>query len=259
MKRILSGLLCLCMLVCMFPLTASAASQVNIFNITVTEPKAGEKPSSEGSVPATASTTVTNVKWQGKLASDGTFIAGESYKVRVTCTIKPNQDKYIKFVASTAKINGNLASFVSLSDDKKTIVLEYTFNVRPSTSKPNSNTSDGGTSANNKDSADTSSSDASSDPLLTASYDELSVNDYEWEVLRRVNIERAKEGLTALTMPQALQKACDVRENELLTLFSHDRPDGTSCFTAISSNFKSRAQGENIAKGQNDPAAVMSS
>ncbi len=245
------------MLVCMFPLTASAASQVNIFNITVTEPKAGEKPSSEGSVPATASTTVTKVKWQGKLADDGTFIAGQSYTVRVTCTIKPNQDKYIKFVASTSKINGNLASFVSLSDDKKSIVLEYKFYIpqkKSDTTTPKPNTSEG-----SKNESDTTQADVSSDKLLTEEYSELSVNDYEWEVLRRVNIERVKEGLIALTMPQALQKACDVRENELLTLFSHDRPDGTSCFTAISSNFKSRAQGENIAKGQNDPAAVMSS
>ncbi len=70
-------------------------------------------------------------------------------------------------------------------------------------------------------------SNTNTDKPLTSEYSELSMNDYEWEVLRYVNIERTKKGLTSLSMPQALQQSCDVREKEILNLFSHDRPDGT--------------------------------
>ena len=87
----------------------------------------------------------------------------------------------------------------------------------------------------------------------------VSHNDYEWEVLRLTNVERSKEGLNLLSMPQPLQEACDIREPELMELFDHYRPDGTDCFTAIESRFKNNAGylGENIAKGQRNPAQVV--
>ena len=88
--------------------------------------------------------------------------------------------------------------------------------------------------------------------------DKLSLSDFEWEVLRLVNRERYKEGLTLLAMPAALQNACDTRENELVTLYEHTRPNGERAYTAITdSSFKYRAAGENIAEGQRDAAEVM--
>ena len=53
----------------------------------------------------------------------------------------------------------------------------------------------------------------------------ISVNESEWEILRIANVERAKENKALLTMPEALQYACDTRELELQKLFSHTRPD----------------------------------
>ncbi len=73
----------------------------------------------------------------------------------------------------------------------------------------------------------------------------ISVNESEWEILRIANVERAKENKALLTMPEALQYACDTRELELQKLFSHTRPDGTKCFTAIT-NFNYTSAGENI-------------
>lgn len=246
MKKLLAIVLCLCMIAGMTPVTVSAASQVNIFNITVVEPKVGKKPSTKGSVPTTASTTVTNVEWVGNFANDGTFASGEEYTVYVTCTIKKGQDKFLKFVNKKAKINTNFASFVSLSSDKQSIVLKYTF---PKTEgKSNETTTNNNTTNTNK----------TSNEIVEVTLDDISVNDYEWEVLRLTNVERAKEGLYLLSMPEELQQPCNVREKEIATFYSHDRPDGTDCFTAIDSKFKKKVTlGENIAKGQKNPAQVV--
>lgn len=78
------------------------------------------------------------------------------------------------------------------------------------------------------------------------------------EVIRLVNEERAKEGLPALKTASALTQAAQVRAEELLTLFSHTRPDGRSCFTALGeAGVRYRAAGENIAMGYPTPAAVV--
>lgn len=81
--------------------------------------------------------------------------------------------------------------------------------------------------------------------------------DYEWEILKLVNIERAKEGRQALSMLPVLQEACDVRANDLEISYSHTRPDGSGFSTAIPSSFKVATKGENIAIGQKSPAEVM--
>lgn len=82
--------------------------------------------------------------------------------------------------------------------------------------------------------------------------------EYEQEVLRLVNVERKKKGLSPLTTTTALGKAADVRAKELKTLFSHDRPDGSSCFTVLDDyNIDRWASGENIAYGYRTPSAVV--
>lgn len=87
----------------------------------------------------------------------------------------------------------------------------------------------------------------------------VSPSEYVNEVLRLVNSERAKEGLSALTLNNTLCKAADVRAAEIVKSFSHTRPNGTSCFTAVKeagyTNY--RSLGENIAAGQKTPVAVV--
>lgn len=83
-------------------------------------------------------------------------------------------------------------------------------------------------------------------------------NDYAAEVVRLVNIERAKEGLSALTMDERLCQAALIRAAEIGKYFSHTRPDGTSCFTVLKELGISYSYcGENIAGGQRTPAAVV--
>ena len=80
------------------------------------------------------------------------------------------------------------------------------------------------------------------------------------EVVRLVNVERAKEGLPALGTFDSLTKSAEIRAPETAKLFSHDRPDGSSCFTALDATGASKGaytSGENIAAGSSTAADVV--
>lgn len=78
------------------------------------------------------------------------------------------------------------------------------------------------------------------------------------EVVSLVNAERAKEGLSSLTIDIKVQAAAQVRAKECEQLFSHTRPNGSSFATALKEqNVSYRRAGENIAWGQRTPEAVM--
>lgn len=81
---------------------------------------------------------------------------------------------------------------------------------------------------------------------------------YAAEVVRLVNAERAKNGLGALKVDSRVQQAAQVRAKEQAQLFSHTRPNGSSCFTALAeAGVSYRGAGENIAYGQPNPSVVM--
>lgn len=78
-----------------------------------------------------------------------------------------------------------------------------------------------------------------------------------YEVLDLVNAERAKEGLGALSMDRELLEAAMQRAIELSYYFSHERPDGTDCWTAFPEG--KGTVGENVAMMQSDPEWVVDS
>ena len=87
---------------------------------------------------------------------------------------------------------------------------------------------------------------------------EVPASAQEWEVLRITNAERMNAGIDPLTMFSLVQDAADTRAPELIESFSHTRPDGTSCYTALDeAGIVYCAAGENIAAGYGTPAAVM--
>ena len=80
------------------------------------------------------------------------------------------------------------------------------------------------------------------------------------EVVRLVNAERAKEGLAPLGTYDSLTRAAQIRAPEIVTLFSHDRPDGTKCYTAMDetgARAGAYTYGENIAAGNATAAATV--
>lgn len=81
---------------------------------------------------------------------------------------------------------------------------------------------------------------------------------YANQVLSLLNEERAKAGLAPLTMNQNAVNAANVRAKEIVSSFSHTRPNGQSPFTALNEAGASyHAAGENIACGQKTPTEVM--
>ncbi len=85
-----------------------------------------------------------------------------------------------------------------------------------------------------------------------------SESQYVAEVVRLVNAERAKEGLSALKSDSTVQSAAQVRAQEIVSTFSHTRPNGSSCFTALeAAGVRYSGAGENIAYGQKSPEDVV--
>jgi len=81
------------------------------------------------------------------------------------------------------------------------------------------------------------------------------------EFIRLVNQERQRVGVPALTAESRLHAAAAIRSVEIRTSFSHTRPDGRSCFTAIEeAGYHSWASGENISMtGMNAGGYISSS
>ncbi len=78
------------------------------------------------------------------------------------------------------------------------------------------------------------------------------------EVVRLINIERKKEGLSELVSDDKLNKAAAVRAEETTIKYDHKRPDGRSCYTALDEQGASYTTGaENIAAGYATPAEVV--
>ncbi len=80
------------------------------------------------------------------------------------------------------------------------------------------------------------------------------------KVVELVNAERKKYGLEPLESDFDLKCAAFERAMELTELFSHTRPDGSSCFSILSEyDISYGTCGENIAAGQFSPESVMQS
>lgn len=78
------------------------------------------------------------------------------------------------------------------------------------------------------------------------------VSGLEAEIVRQVNLERAKHGLSPLTVSPELSRAAYIRAEETTRQFSHNRPDGSKWSTVSEA-----AKGENIARGHRTADKVM--
>ena len=78
------------------------------------------------------------------------------------------------------------------------------------------------------------------------------------QVVKLVNEERAKAGLSPLTVNSKAANAAQTRAREIEKSVSHTRPDGSSFNTALTeAGVSFRGAGENIAYGQTTPQQVM--
>ena len=95
-------------------------------------------------------------------------------------------------------------------------------------------------------------------PAAPASAPDRGDQDFAQAVVDLVNRERAAEGLSPLTWDADLAAAANLRVGEIQRSFSHTRPNGTSCFSALQeAGVSYRQAGENIALGQRTPEQVV--
>ena len=96
------------------------------------------------------------------------------------------------------------------------------------------------------------------DTQTVAEPETTSYHAYVLRIVELVNEARADAGLKPVTLRQDLTAVAQLRAKETVTLFSHTRPNGTSCFTALGEyGVNYRGAGENIAYGQRSPEEVM--
>ena len=89
---------------------------------------------------------------------------------------------------------------------------------------------------------------------------DTSVRAYEQEVIRLVNVERAKAGLKALTEDWELSRMARYKSQDMhdLRYFSHTSPTYGSPFDMMKAfGIRYHTAGENIAMGYRTPAAVV--
>lgn len=139
--------------------------------------------------------------------------------------------------------NSFSSGFSSVDCDKLDSILNQLLNKDCS----NGNTGNGGSG---NGSTGNGNAGGSSDAQLPGGYLE--------QVLSLVNAERAKHGLSALTLDSTLSDAAAVRAKESAVSFSHTRPNGSD-FSSIFREFgiSYRRGGENLAWGQKTPEAVV--
>jgi uncharacterized protein YkwD len=80
------------------------------------------------------------------------------------------------------------------------------------------------------------------------------VQSYEDEVLVILNKARVEKGLHPLVMNESLRASARVRAVEIIELFDHKRPDGSSATTVVAIPWS--YFGENIAAGHPNPISV---
>jgi uncharacterized YkwD family protein/spore coat assembly protein SafA len=89
---------------------------------------------------------------------------------------------------------------------------------------------------------------------------DTSVTNAEGEVVRLVNVERQKAGLKPLTQNWELSRVARIKSQDMMKnkYFDHNSPTYGTPFNMMKNfGITYKSAGENIAKGQTTPAAVM--
>lgn len=106
-------------------------------HITLDAPAAGQKPAAAAKLPSTASTYVSNVRWEGALDSSGCFRAGTEYTAYLTLRVKDEfKDRKFSDKSFDAYVNGVLIDEVTRVSDREIVVpvmFEKTAGAPPKT------------------------------------------------------------------------------------------------------------------------------
>lgn len=84
---------------------------------------------------------------------------------------------------------------------------------------------------------------------ITLTVEAIPIEEWKNKVLRLVNAERSKEGLTSLVWGDSCAEAANIRAVEISERYEHTRPDGSDWSTACPVPSAGGASGENIHAG----------
>ena len=164
-------------------------------------------------------------------------------------------------VAITTILTGCNASTDSSTNQSEETSTSHNANTSASTSASTLNSTTTSTSTSKPTTTTKPTKKSKSTTTTTTTTKKSNANDSNGmadEVVRLVNIERKKAGVKALKTGKAGNNAAQLRAVEIEKSFSHNRPDGSSCFTVADEfNINSSAFGENIAAGHKTPEKVV--
>ncbi|MBQ4096515.1 MAG: SH3 domain-containing protein [Oscillospiraceae bacterium] len=221
----------------------SSVTPVTTTPVTTTTPTVTTKPATTTTT-AIVTEKASGVKYANCVAN---MRSGNNTSYPVVTQVAKNTKVTIKGKCSNGwyavEVNGKTGYMSSsvLSDAPITTTPTTPTTTTPTTTPPTTNGSSGGNTS--------------------LPYDAHTV-EFMNEVLRLTNEFRAENGVAPLTLDVNLTAVSMLRANELTEVFSHTRPDGSSCYTAFdaagfSLGTKYFARGENIAAGQATPEEVV--
>ena len=189
--------------------------------------------------------------------------AAETTNINATKTVNLSNCKSVKQVVTVLKKSGCSNAVLSKVKNCKSVSAAVKYisgnkqlckslaaaNVKAQTPTTTTTTT--------KPSTTTTNTSTATKPTATTSTNSTT-SSYANEVLKLVNAERAKAGLSAFTTNSSLTAAANKRAVEIKSSFSHTRPNGSGFQTVLGEYSVSyRAAGENIAYGQKTPQAVV--
>lgn len=136
---------------------------------------------------------------------------------------------------------------------------------KPSTETPGINQPNTDTNKPSTETPDTNKPNTDTPSVDTPAEDNGAVSNqtaFENEVLRLVNVERAKQGLSALQMDESVRNVARVKATDMYKnrYFDHTSPTYGTPFEMLKKyGISYRAAAENIAKGQKTPQQVVNS
>ena len=157
--------------------------------------------------------------------------SGPSTKYNIVTTV--NKNEYIRVFAGV----GNWYIIQTDSDHIGAVSKEYVKAIYPNSNNSN-NTNQGSSEGNNT---------------------QVSLNTNEQEVLRLINAERTKKGLSALKIDGETQRVARIKAQDMVdnNYFSHNSPTYGSPFDMLKSfKVSYKTAGENIAGNSNNSLAV---
>ena len=210
-------------------------------------------------------------------------INGKKYKISLGCNNKPSQDDDSSSGDSNTNTgNGNNQENNNTNTGNGNNQENNNTNTGNGNNQENNNTNSGNGNNqenndtntgndNNQGNNDNTNTDDKNDNIVNKPNTDNNTSDnnqnttgsfssFQKEVVRLVNVERTKRGLSELTLNTQLSNVATLKSQDMINknYFSHTSPTYGSPFDMMKQfNISYRTAGENIAMGQKTPAEVV--